>query len=215
MVRSRATWLGLLAVVTLGGLVYLFLDVTADPVSSAASAAADGDEPPARIAATETAQPEPGGKPARKVTPFRPTMSTGPAQPDEIDTRRDEDPPALAEDTGDKPALGADAELAEEMALASKYYDGNDYEAAQKQALRVLAKEPENTRMLRVVVSSACMMGDADTATKYFPSLPAGRDQRDMVKRCSRYEITLPEPKQVYPKGGSRGPRGGGDTPIR
>lgn len=137
MVRSRATWLGLLAVVTLGGLVYLFLDVTAD------------------------------------------------------------------------------AELAEEMALASKYYDGNDYEAAQKQALRVLAKEPENTRMLRVVVSSACMMGDADTATKYFPSLPAGRDQRDMVKRCSRYEITLPEPKQVYPKGGSRGPRGGGDTPIR
>jgi hypothetical protein len=212
MVRSRATWLGLLAVVTLGGLVYLFLDVTADPVSSAASAAATGDEPPARIGATEAAQPEPGGKPARKVTPFRPTMSSGPAEPEVTDTRRDEDPPALAEDTGDKQELG---KLDEEMALASKYYDGNDYEAAQKQALRVLAKEPENIRMLRVVVSSACMMGDADTATKYFPSLPAGRDQRDMVKRCSRYEITLPEPKQVYPKGGSRGPRGGGDTPIR
>src|SRR5688572_24591358 len=161
MVRSRATWLGLLAVATLGGLVYLFLQVTADPVSASVSAV--DDEAPARVAATEAAQPDPGGKPARKVTPFRPTMSSGPATPEVADDGGggdDPSPPTLAaEGSGDKQALGADAELSEEMAEATKYYDGNDYDAALKQALRVLAKDPENVRMLRVVVSSACMMG--------------------------------------------------------
>ena len=76
------------------------------------------------------------------------------------------------------------------MDEANKFYDGNDYESASKQALRVLAKHPENVRMMRSVVSSGCLMGDLDQANKYQAMLPA-RDQADMIRRCSAANVHL------------------------
>ena len=113
-------------------------------------------------------------------------------------TRPAIDPPATdGDDDGTNPDV--DIELA--MDEANKSYDHNDYEAVVKQALKVLGKTPDNVRMLRIVVSSSCLMGDPDTATKYFGQLPA-RDQSDMVKRCSRYDITLKPTKPAVPAGG-------------
>ena len=90
------------------------------------------------------------------------------------------------EPTGTDPDVDLDAAMDE----ANKFYDGNDYESATKQALRVLAKHPENVRMMRIVVSSGCLMGDLDQANKYQAMLPA-RDQADMIRRCGAANVHL------------------------
>jgi len=200
MVRSRAIWLGLGAVVILGGLLYLFLQVTADPTPSAASpAAALRDDHPA--VAKADSQPEPGGRTLPGVGVVHPPATThkvdlpaGGTAPPSIDTGDDSNTPG-----GDPPSPDVDLDAA--MDEANKLYDHNDYEAAVKQAQRVLDKHPESVRMLRIVVSSACMMGDTDNATKYFGQLPA-RDQGDMSRRCARFDIKLEPTKPALPAGG-------------
>jgi hypothetical protein len=202
MVRSRAAWLGVLGLVTLGGLVYLFLQVTADPAPSAAatgSVAAVDQKPSRGGKTTEGAQPEPGGSGRSAVVPVPPRVKTVKDATAKI-TDDSRVAPALAEDSPGE--TSPDVNLDAAMDEANKFYDHSDYEAASKQALRVLEKHPDNVRMLRIVVSSACMMGDADMATKYFATLPA-RDQGDMAKRCARYEIPLTPTKQPLPVGGS------------
>ena len=45
--------------------------------------------------------------------------------------------------------------------------------------------------MLRIVVSSACFMGDPDKAQKYWSMLGDERDRAQMAVRCGRYGITF------------------------
>ena len=71
------------------------------------------------------------------------------------------------------------------MTESNKAYDRGDYEGARALAIKLLGKEPGNVRMLRVAVSSSCIMSDADLATKYWAQLPAA-DQAQMSIRCSR-----------------------------
>lgn len=73
---------------------------------------------------------------------------------------------------------------------ANRLYDKMDYEAAMQRALFVLGKEPGDVRMLRVVVSSACQLGDADKAKQYWQQLPP-HDQNQMTRRCQRFGITF------------------------
>ena len=92
--------------------------------------------------------------------------------------------PSLPEAAPDP--VGKDARLDE----ATKLYDAGDYDGAGKLAQTLLATDPSNTRMLRIAVSSACMMGDNDTAQRFFGRL-LGPDRDQMVSRCSRYGITF------------------------
>lgn len=205
MVRSRATWLGVLALAILGGLVYLFLQVTADPapIEAAPATASRGDH-----VATERAQPEPGG--ARIPGPRAPMTSAGPARVSGPATGSGQPASAPGGDDDDVPVqpTSPDVDLDRAMDEANKLYDNQEYEGALKQALRVLEKQPEAVRMLRIVVSSACLMGDGDMANKFLDRLPA-RDQADMVKRCERSEIRL-TPTKPLP-----GPRGLAPAPLK
>jgi hypothetical protein len=78
------------------------------------------------------------------------------------------------------------------MDEANKAYDRGDFDEARTIAGRVLAGQPGNVRMLRVVVSSACIDGDAATAQNHFARLPPA-DQAQMRTRCARYGISFPE----------------------
>lgn len=83
-------------------------------------------------------------------------------------------------------------ELREKMREANKSYDRQEYDEAVKSALDILKKHPRNIRMLRVVVSSSCFMGEPDRAKKYYAKLPK-RDKSHMRIRCSRMKIKLDE----------------------
>ncbi len=74
------------------------------------------------------------------------------------------------------------------MNEANKLYDRMDYEGAIKKAKAVLKDDPRNVRMLRVVVSSYCHMGNAAGAKTYYTRLPA-RDQTHMRLRCRRLNV--------------------------
>ncbi|HEY1558848.1 MAG TPA: hypothetical protein VGF94_28690 [Kofleriaceae bacterium] len=80
------------------------------------------------------------------------------------------------------------------MDQANKAYDRQDYDEAKTIAQKVLATEPRNVRMLRIVVSSSCIDGDSTMAQKYYVLLP--KFDRDQMKlRCGRdYGVTLTDP---------------------
>lgn len=77
-----------------------------------------------------------------------------------------------------------------QMDEANSLYDKNDWEGAQEKALEILEESPKNTRMMRIVVSTACKMGQEDLASEWFGKLPA-KDQKVMAIRCARYQIEL------------------------
>jgi hypothetical protein len=66
-----------------------------------------------------------------------------------------------------------------------------DLEAAKKHAANVLAARPSHVRALRIVVTVACLEGDASTAKSHYVKLPA-RDREHMKARCQRYGIEFP-----------------------
>ncbi len=83
-----------------------------------------------------------------------------------------------------------DPEAASAMTETNKLYDRGDYEGARALAVKLLGKEPTNVRLLRVVVSSSCIMGDADMASTYWAQLPVP-DQAQMSVRCARYQVSF------------------------
>ena len=90
------------------------------------------------------------------------------------------------------PATPADAAPASPLTdQANRSYDRGDYEEARRLALEVLATRPDDVRMLRLVVSAACVLGDPDQARAYVAKLPP-RDRDQMTRRCARYGVTLP-----------------------
>ena len=76
------------------------------------------------------------------------------------------------------------------MDEALRDYDRGDYATARAKAEAVLAKQPDNVRMLRLAVSVACIDGSADTAKTLAKRLPPP-DRKQMAVRCSRYGVTL------------------------
>lgn len=82
-----------------------------------------------------------------------------------------------------------------QMDDANRLYDRADYEGSREAALELLAQNPDNVRMTRIVVSSSCIMGDEEVATKHYSDLPA-RDQRQMARRCKRYGIEFDDQDQ-------------------
>ncbi|MBT8491642.1 MAG: hypothetical protein KJO07_01170 [Deltaproteobacteria bacterium] len=74
------------------------------------------------------------------------------------------------------------------MDQANKAYDRGDYMGALESAESLLETQPNNVRMLRIAVSSHCILGNADEAGTFYDRLPA-RDQRQLSRRCRRYGV--------------------------
>ena len=165
--------------------VYLFVEVRAEPaplepVMGRASrtpappprtpqGAPQRDEPVAALAAPRS--PPPQGAPrviqATQATQAAPTLAGS-----------------------DEPPVGAKLDAA--MVEANRAYDRGDFDEAKAAAGRLLASDPTNVRMLRIMVSASCLDGDVTVAQAHYGRLPAG-DQNQMKVRCARYGVTFPD----------------------
>ena len=161
--------------------VYLFYEVRAAPapvpvVTTGAHAAVEhAASRPAPIA------------PSRGVRPITHDRTPATAAP-QGDVRM---APSL---DGQRPTT-PEIKLSETMDQANDAYNRQEYDEAMDIAQKVLAKEPNNVRMLRVMVASSCIAGDPAVGQKYFDLLPRfDRDQ--MNTRCARYGVTYKEPAQ-------------------
>jgi len=173
--------LAIAAIALLGMGMYLFVEVRSAPADAKSTAPAPPPAPPASSDVTDPVpswdSPHDHGKPA----PPPPDLGGGrhvdpPAPPEIADT-----PP---EDQKANPKLDAI------MDQANKAYDRQDFDDARTIAGKVLAKQPNNIRMLRIMVSSSCIDGDSITAQKYYTSLP--KFDRDQMKaRCDRYGVSF------------------------
>jgi hypothetical protein len=105
-----------------------------------------------------------------------------------------EEPPAAggAENSGARPpgAAATEPDVGTRLDEVMRVYDRGDYHGARELALTILRDHPDNTRMMRIMVSTSCAMGDEASAREYHARLPA-RDQRQMQQRCSRYGVAL------------------------
>jgi hypothetical protein len=102
--------------------------------------------------------------------------------------------PVLGDAASDRPGAGIDPKKDELMATANKAYDHADFDEALVVAKKVLANDPSNVRMLRIMVSASCILEDAPTAQKHYLLLPVGgNDRSDMKTRCDRYGVALTE----------------------
>lgn len=96
--------------------------------------------------------------------------------------------------SAERPGADIDIKKDEMMASANKAYDRGDFDEAMTIAKRVLSNDPANTRMLRIMVSASCILGDSSVAQTHYLTLPiGGRDRADMKKRCDRYGVTFNE----------------------
>ncbi|MEZ4368384.1 MAG: hypothetical protein R2939_19205 [Kofleriaceae bacterium] len=75
-------------------------------------------------------------------------------------------------------------------AEASRRYDSQDYEGALQLSRELLETNPTSIRLLRIAVSSACVLGEPEQARAHAARLQ-GKDRADMEKRCERYGVSL------------------------
>lgn len=176
------------AALLLGAGVYLYIQVRATPATpvSAPRETAAAPKHERHEAATVPAPaetPDDSPKPERvKRLPDPEERATGAGK-----TPLADEPVATPPPSG---TPGIDAKLESVMQQANRAYDRGDLDEAKMIATRVLSALPNNARMLRIVVSAACIDGDAANAQANFAKLPQG-DQEQMRTRCARYGITL------------------------
>lgn len=191
-VTVRHSLLAAGAVLVLGMAIYLVREVGRAPSSAQADRASP---PPTRTTAVATSTdstPAPTAPPTRATIPrdqvqvVRPDPENPPARTPPVEEVA---PPETARimPTGPNPKLDAI------MAEANRAYDQGEFDEAKQIAQKVLAKAPGNVRMLRILVSSECIAGDAAEAQKYFAQLPVD-DRAQMRTRCDRYGVTLKDP---------------------
>jgi hypothetical protein len=193
-VSSRTALLAGLALAVLAAGVYLFIQVRASPAEAQVP-------PPSHARAHPPVHEEPDvtpptasddttaqvGKPLDRpvgVGAIRGHGDTGPVIP------ATDDHPAIS-DIPDK----ADPRFQMVLGEANKAYDRQDFDEARTIATKVLAKDPTNTRMLRIMVSSHCIEGDQAAAQSYWDKLPEF-DRQQMTKRCATYGVSFNPPAQ-------------------
>ncbi|NVB85495.1 MAG: hypothetical protein HOV81_44435 [Kofleriaceae bacterium] len=167
------------AVAVLAMAVYLFVQVRATPAQASGSGASHPmaprpREPIAEAPREHTAPPVVEGK---RTTPIT-RSGLGPQKtPD----------PGLEPVEDDRTVdLKADNLMGE----ANKAYDRQDFDEAMSLAAKVLAKDPNNIRMLRIMVSASCISGDPAIAQAHYEKLPKF-DREQMKQRCDRYGVTF------------------------
>ena len=193
VVSSRSLVLVGLALAVLAAGVYLFIEVRSTPAEAQVAPSQVRTRPAAspehdEAAVTQPTEPGTGphmGKPLDRpmaAGEVRPTAALPPSQ--------DGTTPALA-DVPDK----ADPRYQMVLAEANKAYDRQDFDEARSIATKILAKDPTNIRMLRIMVSANCIEGDSVAAQTYYEKLPEF-DRQQMTKRCSTYGVAFKEPGQ-------------------
>jgi hypothetical protein len=188
-VSARHLVLGLIAAAVLIAGVYLFIEVRSTSPAIAATPPSHPVDPGAQ-ATQPSGESHPGfdrhAPPV--VRPVEHVAGTGVT------------PPALASDEEssddtvaalDKPNPKIDAI----MDQANKHYDKGEWEDAKLIAAKVLTKQPNNIRMMRIMVSASCVDGDVGVAQKWFDQLPKP-DREQMKVRCDKYAVTFKEPAQ-------------------
>lgn len=193
-VPVRLTALIAACVVVLGIGFYLFIQVHASPASAdsgrhgAHGKLAAADEEPATPPDEATPPPASGRRSAAVALPH-PTVAAGTAgTSDEVAVA---DPNVRHATVGPRAADHvATPKLDATMLEASKAYDRGDTDEARDIAKKVIAEQPGNVRMLRILVSTACIDSDAATAKQYYASLPKS-DQAQMRTRCERFGVTF------------------------
>lgn len=166
--------LPLAAVLVLGLGVYLFVAVRATPASEPVVVGRAATAPVAHV------EPIPEPSPA-PVAPVKPTAVPHAPPPPSL---------GVATSAGSEPAPQADVKAEELMSEANKAYDRSDFEDAKLIAQRLLAKDPTNVRMLRIMVSASCQEGDQAVAQAHYARLPAA-DQAQMRTRCARFGMSF------------------------
>ena len=166
--------------------LYLFKEVRATPAD------AEGARPAPKTSTTVPDEPVPKADQPKTVAARTPTPPTPPPPP----TRA---PPPPASDDSGSGELNVTEELSRPnprldavMSEANKAYDHGEFDDAKVIALKVLAKDPTSVRMMRIVISAACIDGDGAEAQKHYVNLPAG-DREQMKVRCARYGISFNE----------------------
>lgn len=187
-VSARHVVLGLIAAAVLIAGVYLFIQVrstspaiAAAPPSHAPEATQASDEPHA------AAFDHHGPPPVVRADHVASTGGTAPPPSVASDEESSDDTAAAL----DKPNPKIDAI----MDQANKHYDKGEWEDAKLIAAKVLTKQPNNIRMMRIMVSASCVDGDVGVAQKWFDQLPKS-DREQMKVRCDKYAVTFKEPAQ-------------------
>ncbi len=173
------------ALVVLGLVVFLFLEVRSSPASPIARPVAHNttaDDEPADAAAKISTVAETGRTPRPNIG-GRPVKHVGSDDEEHTPGGGDPRPPQTADTV----------KLDDVMAEANKAYDRMEFDEARTFARKVLDQQPNNARMLRIMVSAACVEVDAPEAQKHYNLL--GKVDRDQMKtRCARYGVTFTEP---------------------
>jgi hypothetical protein len=196
-VSIRNLALGFSGSATLIAIVWLFLDVSSAPAQPAQSKIDDAKKKHERIAQVPSATSMPTDPWAHAADQHEPKVGVpipprvAPTPPAEADVEPTP-PPTVTPAEAATPDVDNDPRLATTSAEdeANRDYDKQDYEGAMTKALEVLKATPGDVRMVRVVVSSACQLGDADKAKQYWAQLPP-HDQDQMQRRCQRFGITF------------------------
>jgi hypothetical protein len=166
-----------LAVLGLG--VYLFIEVRNAPAAPLVEASA----PPHITPHVDEVPPPTAPAPPTPVVAKHDRHDPIPVEP--------ETPPPRTPDELQKADPNNDSLMDE----ANKAYDKQEFEEARAIAARILAKDPANVRMLRILVSAACVEVDQAEAAKWLAKLPPN-DQNAMKTRCTRYGVTFPDSKK-------------------
>jgi hypothetical protein len=182
----------LAAVTLLAVVVYLFVEVRSAPASPQAGDPGRATARPSPVAISEP-PPAPsapvGSAPAPAPAPVRPALG----RPEFTGIQHLQ---LAGSDSGDIVADDGRTvmKLDQVMDQANKAYDHQEFDDARALAGKVLAKQPNNIRMLRVMTSSYCMEGDGITAQKYYALLPK-LDREQMKVRCAEKSgITFTDP---------------------
>ena len=187
-VSARHVVLGLIAAAVLIAGVYLFIQVRSTSPAIAAAQPAHGAEP---TQASDDPHPATfdrhGPPPTVHADHVAGTGVTSPPPSIASDDESSDDAAAAL----DKPNPKIDAI----MDQANKHYDKGEWEDAKLIAAKVLTKQPNNIRMMRIMVSASCVDGDVGVAQKWFEQLPK-TDREQMKVRCDKYAVTFKEPAQ-------------------
>jgi hypothetical protein len=180
------------AVAVMGMGLYLFIQVKSTPAQAHA--------PTPSSPATTTARPSPvqgrstESQPSEDIAP--------PSRPPSTEQGGNAQIAAAARAVNDRVAAEAppvdqraNPKADEMMALANKHYDAQDFDQAIAAATKVLANDPTNVRMLRIMVSANCIGGDSALAQQYYEKLPAF-DRGQMKSRCERYGVFFTDPSR-------------------
>lgn len=198
--RRPVVFLGAAAVALMGLGVWLFREVNSSPAEAGVPVGPVETPAPTQVKLDPIDdKPATAPRPADWSAAMRPKPGSDTHVAAPPPAARIDHPPALDDGSGGVPEkLPEKADAARWDAMLSevnKAYDRGDYDEAKSDAIRVLKKDPSNVRMLRVVVSSACITGDATEAQQWFEKLTDKRDRDQMRTRCDRYQVTLADPK--------------------